>query len=74
MAYRCEIECPCCGGMHVVDVPSRFACVRSAYVTHRDLLVNHVGRFRRLSQEIQKRCPTTRRFYHLLCTRTYARN
>jgi hypothetical protein len=73
MAHRCEIECPCCGETHVVDVPSRFACVRSAHVSNKDPLLNHVGLFRRLSEEIKKRCPTTRRFYHLVCMRSYAR-
>lgn len=73
MAHRCEIECPCCGSVHVVDVPSRFACVRSVHVTRTASLLNHVGLFRRLSEEVERRCPNTRRLYHLVCTRPYAR-
>lgn len=73
-AHRCEIECPCCGAIHVVDVPSRFACVRCVRVTKTVLSLNHVGLFRRLSEQIEQRCPNTRRLYHLVCTRTYVRS
>ena len=69
MAERCEIECPCCGEVHVVDVPSRFACVRSVHLRKTTPRLNHMALFRRLSEEIQRRCPNTRQLYHLVCIR-----
>lgn len=65
-----QIECPCCGQTHAVGVPSRFTGVRSAHLDDRGLFFNYVGLFRRLYEEIERRCPNTRQLYHIVCERT----
>lgn len=70
MASPHQIECPCCGEMHAVEVPSCFARVRSAHLNDRGLFFNYVGLFRRMYEEIERRCPNTRQLYHIVCERT----
>jgi hypothetical protein len=73
MAHRCEIECPYCGDTHTVEVPNRFPRVQGVHACNAGLSLNHVGFFRRLSEEIKRRCPKTRQFYHVVCVRMPAR-
>ena len=70
MASHHQIECPCCGQMHAVDVPSRFARVRRVHLNGRGAFLNYVGVFRRLYEQIERRCPNTRQLYHIVCGRT----
>lgn len=74
MAHRCEIECPYCGDTHTVRVPNRFPRVQGVHPSDIGLLVNHVGLFRRLSEEIERRCPKTRQLYHVVCVRASVRS
>ena len=73
MAHRRKIECPYCGDTHTVKVPSRFPCVRGVHPCDIGVLLNHIGLFRRLSEEIERRCPKTRQLYHVVCARVSAR-
>jgi hypothetical protein len=74
MAHRCEIECPYCGDTHTVGVPHRFPRVQGVHPCDVGLLLNHVGFFRRLSAEIERRCPNTGQLYHVVCARTVTRS
>lgn len=70
MANQHQIECPCCGQIHAVDVPSRYARVRRVHCKGRRLFLNYVGLCRRLRQQIEKRCPNTWQLYQIVCERT----
>ncbi|MBN1362996.1 MAG: hypothetical protein JW993_20525 [Sedimentisphaerales bacterium] len=70
MANHHQIKCPCCGQIHGVDVPSRFARVRRVHLKGRGPFLNYVGFFHRLCEQIERRCPNTRQLYHIVCQRT----
>ncbi|UCD53103.1 MAG: hypothetical protein JSW27_10760 [Phycisphaerales bacterium] len=74
MAHRCEVKCPYCGDTHTVEVPSRFPRVQGVHPSNAGLFLNYVGLFRRLSDEIERRCPKTRQLYHVVCARKPARS
>lgn len=74
MAHRYEVKCPYCGDAHTVHVPSRFPRVQGVHPSNVSRFLNYVGLFRRLSDEIERRCPKTRQLYHVVCARTPARS
>ncbi|MBN1362995.1 MAG: hypothetical protein JW993_20520 [Sedimentisphaerales bacterium] len=69
MASAYHIECPCCGEVHAVHIPTRFSGVRSVHLNDRGLFFNYVGLFQQLYEEIESRCPNTRQLYHIVCDR-----
>lgn len=69
MACHHQIQCPCCGQVHAVNIPARYKRIRRVHRKGRRLVLNYVGVVRRLVGQIQCRCPNTWQLYHIVCER-----
>jgi hypothetical protein len=62
-----HVGCPCCGGVHMVNVSNNVRNLRNAHKNDRGIIFNYLGSVRRNCNEIERTCPETGQLYHIDC-------